>query len=286
MSSKAISAEALGGEADTIAAASSLQPLDANVLASSTAAAAPAIIATPIMPTTTPSLPSSSLAASAPASDENAKLDQQVSAEASSSSLVPPPPPSSGPDRATTGLHSPPDSNNASKLDGSSSDSELSDLDDDALAETLRCMQPEDVDATLTSVTTPTAAAADTVYAACAVASDATPAAAGPCPSATPASDDKPASADAPAAAEDEDDIGEVEPDHYSGTVPVFRPTMHQFRDFKKFVRSIPSPTAFWLISRSRLLSLVMAFHMPLPPFPGLLSINDLGSLMHCGLLP
>ncbi|KAM0430584.1 hypothetical protein ACHAPT_005936 [Fusarium lateritium] len=32
------------------------------------------------------------------------------------------------------------------------------------------------------------------------------------------------------------DDIGEVLPDHWSGTVPVFKPTMHQFKDFKRFV--------------------------------------------------
>jgi hypothetical protein len=35
------------------------------------------------------------------------------------------------------------------------------------------------------------------------------------------------------------EDIGEVLPDHYSGTVPVFRPTMKQFRDFKLFVSPI-----------------------------------------------
>lgn len=40
-----------------------------------------------------------------------------------------------------------------------------------------------------------------------------------------------------PAAEHDQDDIGEVLPDHWSGTVPVFKPTMDQFKDFKKFVR-------------------------------------------------
>jgi len=75
-----------------------------------------------------------------------------------------------------TGLHSPPDSNNAAKLDGS--DSELSDI--------------EDMDEELP----------------------------------------KPA----PAEAEPVDDIGEVLPDHWSGNVAVFRPTMHQFKDFKRFV--------------------------------------------------
>lgn len=36
---------------------------------------------------------------------------------------------------------------------------------------------------------------------------------------------------------EEEEDIGEILPDHFSGTVPVFRPTMKQFKDFKRFVR-------------------------------------------------
>ncbi|EON96042.1 hypothetical protein UCRPA7_8452 [Phaeoacremonium minimum UCRPA7] len=39
----------------------------------------------------------------------------------------------------------------------------------------------------------------------------------------------------------EEDDIGEVLPDHWSGTVPVFRPTMHQFKDFKRFMTKIDS---------------------------------------------
>lgn len=40
------------------------------------------------------------------------------------------------------------------------------------------------------------------------------------------------------AAAEQDEDIGEVLPDHWSGTVPVFKPTMKQFKDFQKFVCS------------------------------------------------
>jgi hypothetical protein len=36
------------------------------------------------------------------------------------------------------------------------------------------------------------------------------------------------------------EDIGEILPDHWSGTVPVFRPTMKQFQDFKLFVRQRP----------------------------------------------
>lgn len=36
---------------------------------------------------------------------------------------------------------------------------------------------------------------------------------------------------------QEEEDIGEVEPHHWSGNVPVFMPTMHQFKDFDRFVR-------------------------------------------------
>ncbi|KAI0025710.1 hypothetical protein F4780DRAFT_719622 [Xylariomycetidae sp. FL0641] len=85
-----------------------------------------------------------------------------------------------------TGLHSPPDSNNAMKLDGS--DSELSDVEDPTLD------IPE------------------------------------------------PASAQSQPDVEQEapdEDIGEVNPDHWSGTVPVFKPTMFQFKDFKKFMEKI-----------------------------------------------
>ena len=38
-----------------------------------------------------------------------------------------------------------------------------------------------------------------------------------------------------------DEDIGDVFPDHWSGTVPVFKPNMHQFKDFKKFVRHLAS---------------------------------------------
>lgn len=82
-----------------------------------------------------------------------------------------------------TFLHSPPDSNNATKSDAS--DSELSDLED----------EPVLGDAPLP----------------------------GPQP-------------------EVEDDIGEVLPDHWSGAVPVFKPSMDQFKDFKRFVRYTPFP--------------------------------------------
>lgn len=96
--------------------------------------------------------------------------------------------------QVASGLHSPPDSNNAMKLDGSDDDSELSDLDESEI------QRP------------PTA------------------------PNSTTDEEEvKKEEPDAPAQ-EEEDDIGEVTPAEWSGTVPVFRPTLHQFKDFKKFV--------------------------------------------------
>ncbi|KAK2072004.1 hypothetical protein P8C59_006383 [Phyllachora maydis] len=85
-----------------------------------------------------------------------------------------------------SGLHSPPDSNNARTLDGS--DSELSDLEDDAVAGRFK----QEAEA-----------------------------------------------ANAPDPAPVVEDIGDVFPDHWSGTVPVFRPNMKQFKDFKLFMQKI-----------------------------------------------
>ncbi|CAK7262458.1 hypothetical protein SEPCBS57363_000045 [Sporothrix epigloea] len=140
----------------------------------------------------------------------------------------------SGSDHINVGLHSPPDSNNATKLDGCGSDSELSDLDDEALTESILGLQ-SDAGATVTPMTTsmtPTAMDADAVCAAYAPAQ---------LPSTTAmsntASDE--AAAASNATVEEAEDIGDIEPDHYSGTVPVFRPSMHQFRDFKKIMGKI-----------------------------------------------
>ncbi|KAH0496267.1 hypothetical protein TgHK011_003638 [Trichoderma gracile] len=81
-------------------------------------------------------------------------------------------------------LHSPPDSNDAGKSE--SSDSELSDLDDEPPLEDAPTLPP-DLGAEL-------------------------------------------------------DDIGDVVPDHWSsGNVPVFRPTMDQFRDFRRFMTKVDS---------------------------------------------
>ncbi|PTB63798.1 hypothetical protein BBK36DRAFT_1126137 [Trichoderma citrinoviride] len=108
-------------------------------------------------------------------------------------------------------LHSPPDSNDAGKSE--SSDSELSDLDDEPPLEDAPTLPP-DLGAEL-------------------------------------------------------DDIGDVVPDHWSsGNVPVFRPTMDQFRDFRRFMTKVDSygmksgiikiiPPAEWLDAQPPLDDLV-----------------------------
>lgn len=69
----------------------------------------------------------------------------------------------------------------------------------------------------------------------------------------------EPPAEEEPAAKQEEEEqgIGEVLPDHWSGTVPVFKPTMDQFKDFKRFVRwpdlpsrPTPTPTTNWLRDR------------------------------------
>lgn len=114
----------------------------------------------------------------------------------------------------STGLHSPPDSNN---VDGST-DSELSDFDEAiANADDMKLDSPE----------ASTAAASDPDPAeAPAAASAAT----------TAGAEAGPGQPEQAATPEQDEDIGEVLPDHWSGTVPVFKPTMQQFKDFKKFV--------------------------------------------------
>uniref|UniRef100_A0A8H7TRL2 [histone H3]-trimethyl-L-lysine(9) demethylase n=1 Tax=Bionectria ochroleuca TaxID=29856 RepID=A0A8H7TRL2_BIOOC len=104
-------------------------------------------------------------------------------------------------DSSQTFLHSPPDSNNTSKSDVS--DSELSELDDELAS--LDAYKP------LLSVEEPP-------------------------PSIPPDADNSPGKGD-----DVEADIGEVLPDHWSGAVPVFKPTMHQFQDFKRFMTEVNS---------------------------------------------
>ena len=101
------------------------------------------------------------------------------------------------------GLHSPPDSNKAMDADGS--DSELSDLEDVAsrLEDALR---DDPIDE----------------------------------PKAEPKEEEShPAPEPEPEPEPEVEDIGEVLPDHWSGTVPVFKPDMKQFQDFKRFVRRL-----------------------------------------------
>ncbi|KAI5926049.1 hypothetical protein F4810DRAFT_621085 [Camillea tinctor] len=97
------------------------------------------------------------------------------------------------------GLHSPPDSNSAMKLEDS--DSELSDVEDPTLDDDLGHLQ-------------------------------------GFMSSQPPAGCEKEKQQEK-AEEEEEEDIGEITPDSWSGTVPVFKPTMHQFKDFKKFMEKV-----------------------------------------------
>lgn len=100
-----------------------------------------------------------------------------------------------------TGLHSPPDSNSAMKLDGSDDESELSELDESDPAIGLD-QPPSPFNHVATQFKT----------------------------------EDNAASKEAEEEDEEADDIGDISPAEWSGTVPVFKPDMHQFKDFKKFV--------------------------------------------------
>ncbi|KAK3986603.1 hypothetical protein QBC44DRAFT_134865 [Cladorrhinum sp. PSN332] len=100
------------------------------------------------------------------------------------------------------GLHSPPDSNNAMNLDGS--DSELSDIDEEAVGEL-----NDSIKADLDNAPNPEPISN---------------------PEHVPKPDPEPVV---------EDDIGEVLPAEWSGTVPIFRPTMKQFQDFKLFMEKV-----------------------------------------------
>lgn len=112
-----------------------------------------------------------------------------------------------------TGLHSPPDSNNVD-----ATDSELSDLDEE-----------------IAGADSPPAITATPRQTATRGGPDDAPASGAGSDSAQPEQ--------VPTPEQDEEDI-EVFPDHWSGTVPVFKPNMDQFKDFKKFVRRAPSPIA------------------------------------------
>lgn len=96
-------------------------------------------------------------------------------------------------------LHSPPDSNNATKTDDS--DSELSDLEDEPVLDHAPQLPVE------------------------------------PVPQPEPQTEQSDAQPEPEPKVEPEDDIGEVLPDHWSGAVPVFKPNTDQFKDFKRFVR-------------------------------------------------
>ncbi|KAK4204737.1 hypothetical protein QBC40DRAFT_292595 [Triangularia verruculosa] len=106
------------------------------------------------------------------------------------------------------GLNSPPDSNNAMTLDGT--DSELSDIDEvaDKLDGKLEVKDAIKDEIKLE-------------------------------PAPTNETQQKETEVPPEPTVEEEEDIGEVLPDHWSGTVPVFKPTMKQFQDFKVFMTKV-----------------------------------------------
>ena len=117
----------------------------------------------------------------------------------------------------TAGLFSPPDSNKRMTFDDS--DSELSELDEEGYS--IR-PPPKILDAEVVADQTESG---ETV---------------GQKEAAEVVDDKKPEEAAAGEKEPEVDDIGEVVPDHYAdeGRVPVFKPTMHQFKDFQVYVRS------------------------------------------------
>lgn len=117
--------------------------------------------------------------------------------------------------------HSPPDSNKMTKSEAS--DSELSDLDDDAID-----LGPE--------------THSDPV----------------PDPASGPVADPDIDRQHEDIKTEDDDDIGDIEPADWSGQVPIFRPTMDQFKDFKRFVR----PTRLPFLSPPSYLFRLLLFHV------------------------
>lgn len=117
-----------------------------------------------------------------------------------------------------TGLHSPPESNNVD----ASSDSELSDLDEAIANADDMDLDPPRAPPATTQANEPTKGPADGTI---------------PVPSIEDggnSAQDVPEQVPTPA---EDEDIGEILPDEWSGAVPIFRPTMDQFKDFKKFVR-------------------------------------------------
>ncbi|KAI1453499.1 hypothetical protein F4805DRAFT_443103 [Annulohypoxylon moriforme] len=142
------------------------------------------------------------MSAEATAAMASAPKSEMVEIEVASD---PSPPNNDALNNKHTGLHSPPDSNSAMKLDGSD-DSELSDLEDPDLID-----MTVDMDIHLSHTS----------------------------PSAPSNQDQNQGSENVKQEEEEEEDIGEVTPDHWSGTVPVFKPDMHQFKDFKKFMTKV-----------------------------------------------
>ncbi len=85
----------------------------------------------------------------------------------------------------------------------------------------------------------------------------------------------------------DQPELMAIQPDHYETGVPVFKPTMEQFRDFYRFVLSIEQigqkaglakviPPKEWLDSNYTSTEMVRSFKIK----------NPIGQTFNCGGLP
>lgn len=139
-------------------------------------------------------------------------------------------------------LHSPPDSNNTVKSDAS--DSELSDLDDDDVAFSSDAIQPPKMDDQDSSHhVDESQPQADNAK------DEEKPEQEQGQPQEQQQEREQDQEHKQGQGQEQEEDIGEVLPDHWSGAVPIFKPTLHQFKDFNRFVRphKLGFPCKPWL---------------------------------------
>jgi hypothetical protein len=138
-------------------------------------------------------------------------------------------------------LHSPPDSNNTVKSDAT--DSELSDLDDDDVAFSSDAIQPPKSpkmdDQHSSYHADESQPQADNVK-------DEEKPEQG---RGRPQEQEQEQEPKQGQGQEQEEDIDEVLPDHWSGAVPIFKPTSDQFKDFNRFVRphKLGFPCKPWL---------------------------------------
>lgn len=151
-------------------------------------------------------------AAVVPASSPDAAVSTPTPVSAGPSSASERQIQSAPPTSAPVFPHSPPDSNDATKSDAS--DSELSELEEEPILD----------DVPSETAPSPTAK------------KDSSPPAS--------QSQEAPVAKETEEQEQEDEDIGEVLPDEWSGAVPIFRPSWLQFKDFKKFVCCLEGPNA------------------------------------------